>query len=77
MLVLGVIVLSLSFPIFRHWVRPFLRSRDRNGAMNDQFKVLFRQSEAEFKSFMRLTKRQFYEVLELIEDDIAKDGSTW
>ena len=43
--------------------------------MNNQFKVLFRQSEAEFKSFMRLTKRQFHEVLVLIEDDIAKDGS--
>ncbi|XP_063675199.1 uncharacterized protein LOC134811961 [Bolinopsis microptera] len=59
-----------------HDIGPFLRSRDRNRAMNNQFKVLFRQSEAEFKSFMRLTKRQFYEVLALIEDDIAKDSST-
>ena len=46
------------------------------GAMNNQFKVLFRQSEAEFKSFMRLNKSQFFEVLGLIEDDISTDNST-
>ena len=46
------------------------------GAMNNQFKVLFRQSEAEFKSFMRLSKSQFFEVLGLIEDDISTDNST-
>lgn len=46
------------------------------GAMNNQFKVLFRQSESEFKSFMRLSKSQFFEVLGMIEDDIHTNKST-
>ena len=43
--------------------------------MNNQFKVLFKQSDNEFKSFMRLTKSQFNQVLDLIKNDISSDGS--
>ena len=56
-------------------MRPFLRKRSTRGAMNNQFKVLFKQSDNEFKSFMRLTKSQFNQVLDLIKNDISSDGS--
>ena len=62
--------------IFRFWVRPYLRKRQRLGAMQNQFHHLFQQSETEFKSFLRLSKTQFHEVLSLIENDISSDRST-
>lgn len=60
---------------FRYCIRPFLRQRLRYGAMNNQFRCLLQKSDLEFKSFMRLTKQQFFEVLEFIKDDISTDGS--
>ena len=44
--------------------------------MNNQFRVLFQQSDSEFKSFMRVTKQHFYNVLQLIGKDISKDESS-
>ena len=59
----------------KFWVRPYLRKRNTCGAMNNQFRILFRQSNEEFRSFMRVDKDQFYELLNLIRDDISTNDS--
>lgn len=54
----------------RRSVHSVYKNRDNEGVFNLLFKKHLLDDEVKFKAYLRLTRNQFYTVLELIEDDL-------
>jgi hypothetical protein len=57
----------------RHvWVKPWIRTRNLNGAYHTLFNDLLNFDEASFRNFIRMDLPAFEDVLSMVENEISK-----